>query len=761
MGAIPIRVDITQNPDTRSISDIENAALTVRNNRNTVETADRADTLRQTLVRSLQRNSTPDPATGAVRTNHQAVAADLRRIDPTAADEYIQHVTAREQALTDRNMTLLRQALSSVDENGDQTVAQEQYQTAIQQLEHEGVAIDPSDRVYSRGRVAFWRRQAVGADKVFAEESNTARTAATQAGENYRHDRPSGNVTLEERGRNARWDRPSADNTQNNSERRYEHENPSGDTLENQSNENWRHVTQSPNHQGGGGDSPISFLNPGQNGGEASRGGMSYVVPDAQGRVSFLPGNVRTRVSSPPGPRTRPTRGASANHPGADYPAAEGTPILAEQTGEVIRSGPNRGLGNETVVRYADGSVIGYGHASRLYTRPGQRVTRGQPMAAVGQTGVATGPHVHRRVYSGPAAHAEADGPDAGTELANTEDMRAGREMVDANALTGEPGGSGYQPRAWRPSAAPAAPAGAPATARLAVNPRDAVSLVADGVQNYQGPSRLSQRGLSQLSRDPRIARVRATNVEQQISTLSQLQELLGNGELETGAGSGMQQFGRRALQGIDAITGHTTHLSNPENDRRVAAYEQLDAAGTIQAVEVLKGVGGNDTDRDFSRALTTAITGARSNRFNRYTAVMMRGTLELARDYANFVEQWASVTGSALATQDGVTLDQAWNHIAAPRRAAIMREARAAGSTSQGPINATAATNAQPRQQGHGSVTFNIQGQRVPNAPGVNGAGQRASSAPVADRGEGQFFRNQADGSIWQRRAGQLVRVH
>ena len=46
-------------------------------------------------------------------------------------------------------------------------------------------------------------------------------------------------------------------------------------------------------------------------------------------------------------------------------------------------------------IDHQNGWVSVYGHCSKLYVQAGQQVSRGQQIAAVGQTGNATGPHVH------------------------------------------------------------------------------------------------------------------------------------------------------------------------------------------------------------------------------------------------------------------------------------------------------------------------------------------------------------------------------
>ena len=96
------------------------------------------------------------------------------------------------------------------------------------------------------------------------------------------------------------------------------------------------------------------------------------------------------RVSSPFGNRW------GRHHDGIDIAARSGTSIVAASDGVVVYSGNQLGgYGNITVVAHKDGFFTVYAHASKNYTRKGERVHRGQVIAKVGQTGKSTGPHLH------------------------------------------------------------------------------------------------------------------------------------------------------------------------------------------------------------------------------------------------------------------------------------------------------------------------------------------------------------------------------
>ncbi len=82
-------------------------------------------------------------------------------------------------------------------------------------------------------------------------------------------------------------------------------------------------------------------------------------------------------------------------HTGIDYGAALGTPIHATAGGTVEFAGWRGGYGKLVILRHPNGYKTYYGHCSRLLVKKGVHVEQGQAIAKVGQTGQATGPHVH------------------------------------------------------------------------------------------------------------------------------------------------------------------------------------------------------------------------------------------------------------------------------------------------------------------------------------------------------------------------------
>lgn len=127
-----------------------------------------------------------------------------------------------------------------------------------------------------------------------------------------------------------------------------------------------------------------------------SGGGGGGYVGTSSGRYS-LP--VSGRITSPYGWRTHPVWGGRRFHTGVDIAAPSGTPIRACDDGRVIHAGWMGATGLTVVIDHGDGWSTSYGHCSRIYVGAGQTVGAGQSIAAVGSTGVSTGPHVHWMVY--------------------------------------------------------------------------------------------------------------------------------------------------------------------------------------------------------------------------------------------------------------------------------------------------------------------------------------------------------------------------
>jgi murein DD-endopeptidase MepM/ murein hydrolase activator NlpD len=108
---------------------------------------------------------------------------------------------------------------------------------------------------------------------------------------------------------------------------------------------------------------------------------------------------VEGRVGSSFGERQDPINGeAGSFHPGVDIEVPYGTLVRAAGDGDVLGETMGAGYGRQVVLSHGHDVMTIYGHLSAVAVFPGQHVTRGQIIGYVGQTGRATGPHLHYEV---------------------------------------------------------------------------------------------------------------------------------------------------------------------------------------------------------------------------------------------------------------------------------------------------------------------------------------------------------------------------
>lgn len=91
--------------------------------------------------------------------------------------------------------------------------------------------------------------------------------------------------------------------------------------------------------------------------------------------------------------------GRGRMHEGIDIAGPRGTPIVAPGDGLITYSGYYHGYGQMITIDHGNGISTLYGHCSAMYVADGQRVKRGMIIAAVGNTGSSTGPHLHYEVH--------------------------------------------------------------------------------------------------------------------------------------------------------------------------------------------------------------------------------------------------------------------------------------------------------------------------------------------------------------------------
>lgn len=83
------------------------------------------------------------------------------------------------------------------------------------------------------------------------------------------------------------------------------------------------------------------------------------------------------------------------NHEGVDIDAQRGDRILAAANGVVIEAGTSRGYGNIVVIRHGSSFTTRYAHLQRIRVREGQSVRKGDVIGTAGDSGTATGVHLH------------------------------------------------------------------------------------------------------------------------------------------------------------------------------------------------------------------------------------------------------------------------------------------------------------------------------------------------------------------------------
>jgi len=106
------------------------------------------------------------------------------------------------------------------------------------------------------------------------------------------------------------------------------------------------------------------------------------------------------RISSGFGMRFHPILGYTRMHKGIDFAVPDGTPVMAAGSGTIEQEGWSNGYGNFLLIDHQNGYATAYGHLSRFAPglHRGSHVRQGEVVAYSGQTGMATGPHLHYEI---------------------------------------------------------------------------------------------------------------------------------------------------------------------------------------------------------------------------------------------------------------------------------------------------------------------------------------------------------------------------
>jgi murein DD-endopeptidase MepM/ murein hydrolase activator NlpD len=103
-------------------------------------------------------------------------------------------------------------------------------------------------------------------------------------------------------------------------------------------------------------------------------------------------------VTSDFGQRLDPYTADRIMHQGLDIAAPHGKDVISPSDGTVVFAGLEGGYGNVIVIDHGYGIKTRYGHLSKILVKAGDKVKRGALIAAVGNTGRSTGPHLHYEV---------------------------------------------------------------------------------------------------------------------------------------------------------------------------------------------------------------------------------------------------------------------------------------------------------------------------------------------------------------------------
>ena len=101
------------------------------------------------------------------------------------------------------------------------------------------------------------------------------------------------------------------------------------------------------------------------------------------------------------GYREHPIEGEERFHYGLDIGAAEGTAITAFADGTVTAVGESTSYGKYLTIQHAGDYTTLYAHCSRITAVSGEEVRKGETIAEVGETGMATGSHLHFELHKG------------------------------------------------------------------------------------------------------------------------------------------------------------------------------------------------------------------------------------------------------------------------------------------------------------------------------------------------------------------------
>ena len=113
------------------------------------------------------------------------------------------------------------------------------------------------------------------------------------------------------------------------------------------------------------------------------------------------PVKTAVRYTSGYGYRRDPKTGGRRMHKGSDFAGPTGTPIYSTADGVVVHAGWSSGYGRLIKIKHEFGIETRYAHLSKIRVKVGQRVSRGERIGDMGNSGRSTGTHLHYEVRVG------------------------------------------------------------------------------------------------------------------------------------------------------------------------------------------------------------------------------------------------------------------------------------------------------------------------------------------------------------------------
>jgi len=133
---------------------------------------------------------------------------------------------------------------------------------------------------------------------------------------------------------------------------------------------------------------------------ESSLSELQEYFEDRKSLLASTPSIWPTRgwLTSEFGVRLDPYSAERTMHRGVDIATPHGAAVVAPSDGTVVFAGVEGSYGKVLVIDHGYGVKTRYGHLAEIFVAPGERVKRGRRVAAVGNTGRSTGPHLHYEV---------------------------------------------------------------------------------------------------------------------------------------------------------------------------------------------------------------------------------------------------------------------------------------------------------------------------------------------------------------------------